>query len=192
MRLALIPLAIVACVAAGCGRHEPPPQSSGIVTSSTARVTEPFRQEHVELKEHLAHVHDWNGALVKQPPAEQAQTMKRIVGFFEQHLAPHAKWEEEHLYTSVDKRAGGGPNAFTASMRFEHRVVERWIAELRKLSEAEAPDATAFARRTDYLLGLVTAHFQAEEEVLLPVLDRTMTPEEFERELGRHEGGGHP
>ncbi len=184
-------VASVASVAAGCGRNEPPPHSAATVASSTARVTEPFRQEHVELKEHLGHVHAWNGALAKQPPAEQAQTMKRIVGFFEQHLAPHAKWEEQHLYESVDKRASSGPNAFTASMRFEHRVVERWIAELRKESEAETPDATAFARRTDYLLGLVTAHFEAEEEVLLPVLDRTMTAEEFERELGRHEGGGH-
>lgn len=191
MRLSLgSVLFLVAATVLGCGGAAPA-QSAGTVTSSNARVTEPFRKEHVELAEHLRHVHEWNGQLAAQPQEEQVQTMKRIVGFFEGHLAPHAKWEERHLYNSVDKRAGSGPNPFTASMRFEHRVVERWIAELRKESEAPAPNVTAFARRTDYLLGLVTAHFEAEEEVLLPILDRSMTAEEFEHELGRHEGGGH-
>lgn len=193
MSIATIPLLLlVAAAAIGCGgAGAPPARSADTLTSSSARVTEPFRQEHVELKEHLQHVHEWNGQLATQPPAEQAQTMKKIVGFFERHLAPHAKWEEQHLYDSVDKRAGSGPRPFTASMRFEHRVVERWIGDLHKEAEAASPNVTAFARRTDYLLGLVTAHFEAEEEVLLPVLDRTMTKEEFERELGHHEGGGH-
>jgi hemerythrin-like domain-containing protein len=187
-----VPLFVAALAAvAACGGPPARARSSGTVTSSTTRVTEPFRKEHVELARHLQHVHEWNGELQAQPPAEQARTMKKIVGFFEGHLAPHAKWEEEHLYVSVDKRAASGPNPFTASMRFEHRVVERWIAELRREAEAPSPNVSAFARRTDYLLGLVTAHFEAEEEVLLPVLDRTMTAEEFERELGRHEGGGH-
>lgn len=188
----LIVLPIVTAVALasiGCGgaaAAEPPRSGGATTTTAATRPTEPFRKEHVELSEHLRHVYEMNGKLPSQPSAEQAQTMKHIVGFFEEHLAPHAKWEENHLYNSVDKRAGAGPNAFTASMRFEHRVVERWIGELRKESQSPKPDVSVFSRRTDYLLGLVTAHFEAEEEVLLPVLDRTMTAEEFERELGSH------
>jgi hemerythrin-like domain-containing protein len=190
MSRALLVFPVLLTIAVGCGAA-PAPHGAGTVTSSSARPTEPFRKEHVELAEHLRHVHGWNGELLTQPPAAQAATMKKIAGFFEEHLAPHARWEEAHLYNSVDKRAGGGANAFTASMRFEHRVVERWIAELKKTADSPSPDVAAFARRTDYLLGLVTAHFEAEEEVLLPVLDRTMTVEEFQHELGHHAGGGH-
>ena len=191
-RLLTAVLGLGALVLAGCGgRHEGAHLRSGHAAASSAvRPTEPFRREHVELAKHLAHVHDMNGRLASEEAPERADTMRKIVSFFEDHLAPHARWEEGHLYTSVDKRAGG-PSPFTASMRFEHRVVERWIGELRRESLAAAPDVTKFARRTDYLLGLVTAHLEAEEEVLLPVLDRTMTPQEFERELGHDEGGVH-
>lgn len=32
-------------------------------------------------------------------------------------------------------------------------------------------------------MGLLYAHFEDEEEVLLPVLDKTMTPEQFKRDV---------
>jgi hemerythrin superfamily protein len=175
-------LSVVVTIVLGCAPSSPPQSHPTTSTTSAVRVTEPFRKEHVELRRHLEHVHEMNGHLSTQSPPEQAQTMQQIVGFFEGHLAPHAKWEEGHLYESVDKRTGGTANRFTASMRYEHRVVERWLGDLRK-----EKDPQAFARKTDWLLGLVTAHFEAEEEVLLPVLDRTMTAEEFHRELGHHE-----
>jgi len=106
------------------------------------------------------------------------------VSFFEKHIKPHAEWEERVLYPIVDRLAGGGPNAFTATMRYEHRVVGRWIAELRAESDKPAIDAAKFARRTDNLLGLLWAHFEEEEEVLLPLIDKGMTKAEFEREVG--------
>ena len=71
-------------------------------------------------------------------------------------------------------------------MRYEHKVVNRWIEELERFAEAEKPDVVAFARRTDNLLGLIWAHFEEEEEVLLPILDRTMTTVEFQREILDH------
>lgn len=109
--------------------------------------------------------------------------MARVVRFFREHIKPHAEWEERVLYPAVDKRAASGPNPFTASMRYEHRIVVRWTDEL-----ANTPDVIGFARRADNLLGLVWAHFEEEEEVLLPILDRSMSKEEFDQEIGAHGG----
>lgn len=150
------------------------------------RPTEPFRAEHAEIKAHLVHVAAWTGALAKQKPEEQRATMKKIVGFFEEHIKPHAGWEEKVLYPAVDRRACTGKHPFTATMRYEHTVVGRMIDELSRMAAAPAPDAVAFARRTDNLLGVLEAHFGEEEEVLLPILDATMTPADFQREIGEH------
>ena len=148
------------------------------------RPTEAFRAEHREIQEHLRHVHEWVGALPAQPPDEQRTTAEKVVSFFEKHIKPHAEWEERFLYPVVDSLAGGGPNAFTSTMRYEHGVVGRWIAELRAETAAPKIDAAKFARRTDNLLGLLWAHFEEEEEVLLPFIDEGMSKERFERELG--------
>jgi hypothetical protein len=49
-------------------------------------------------------------------------------------------------------------------------------------------NAVQFARKTDRLLGLISAHFEEEEEVLLPVLDKSTTRKALEKELGLTEG----
>jgi hypothetical protein len=69
-------------------------------------------------------------------------------------------------------------------MRYEHRVVGRWINELRAEADKPKIDAAKFARRSDNLLGLLWAHFEEEEGVLLPFIDKGMSKEQFERELG--------
>jgi hemerythrin-like domain-containing protein len=148
------------------------------------RPTAAFRAEHREVQEHLRHVHQWVGALSTQQAAEQRKTAQKVVVFFEKHIKPHAEWEERFLYLVVDKLAGGGPNAFTSTMRYEHRVVGRWIGELRAEADKERIDTARFSRRADNLLGLLWAHFEEEEEVLLPFIDNGMSKEQFERELG--------
>ena len=80
--------------------------------------------------------------------------------------------------------AGGSPNAFTSTMRHEHRVVGRWIGELRAEADKERLDAAKFSRRTDNLLGHLWAHFEEEAEVLLPFIEKGMSKEQFEREIG--------
>jgi len=112
--------------------------------------------------------------------------MKRVVSFLQEQIEPHAQWEGRVLYPAVDKRAASGPNAFTASMRYEHRIIGRWIHDLAAESRTETPDALVFARRADNLLGLLWAHLEEEEQVLLPILDATMSQGEFDREIGGH------
>jgi hemerythrin-like domain-containing protein len=154
--------------------------------AASAQPTASFRQEHVKVQEHLRHVHEWVGALGSQDPATQQATARKVVTFFEQHIKPHAEWEERFLYPIVDRLAAG-PNAFTSTMRHEHRIVGRWIAELRAESEKPKLDVAKFSRRADNLLGLIWAHFEEEEEVLLPFIDKGMSKAQFEKQL--HEAG---
>lgn len=167
--LALLAVAVPAVVLGAAGDQRP---------------TESFRKEHVEVRAHLEHVREWAGALPRRKPDEQRATAKKIVAFFEEHIRPHAEWEEKALYPLVDRLAGGGEHRFTATMRHEHRVVGRWIDELKKEAAKPKPDFQAFTRRTDNLLGLIDAHFEEEEEVLLPLIDKAMTAEQFEKEVG--------
>lgn len=148
------------------------------------RPTAAFRAEHREMQEHLRHVHEWVGALASQQPQEQRKTAQKVASFLEQHIKPHAEWEEKFLYPVVDKLAGKGPNAFTSTMRYEHRIVGRWIGELRAEADKPKVDAAKFTRRADNLLGLISAHFEEEEEVLLPFVDKGMSKAQFEHELG--------
>lgn len=150
---------------------------------NTSRPTEAFRNEHVEMRSHLQNVENWAGNLSSLNSDEQKKTMAKIVSFFQNELEPHAQWEEKKLYPAVDKRASEGINDFTASMRHEHKIVGRWIQELQKEASRPKPDPIRFTRKTDQLLGLVFAHFEAEEEVLLPILDKSMTPAEFKKEI---------
>jgi hemerythrin-like domain-containing protein len=115
-----------------------------------------------------------------------------VVALLRKHIAPHADWEERVLYVIVDRQAGGGTHKFTASMRHEHRIIARQLDDLVRESVRPAPDAKRFARKADRLLGLIAAHFEEEEEVLLGVLDLAMTPEEFKREVMRQEEHGNP
>ena len=158
-------------------------------TAAPSRPTEPFRQEHAEIKKHLGHIDQMIGSLAAAAPVEQRETMARVVRFFREHILPHAEWEERVLYPVVDKRAGSGENRFTAAMRHEHVIVGRWTEELESRAEAATPDAERFSRHADQLLGLILAHFECEEEVLLPILDWTMTSEDFQREIASK---GHP
>lgn len=150
------------------------------------RPTEPFRREHAEIREHLDHLDAELGKLATASPEDRRASMQHVVGFVRQHIQPHAQWEERVLYPAVDRRAASGRNPFTASMRYEHGIVARWTDELAAMAAASAPDTTAFTRRADNLLGLIRAHFEEEEEVLLPILDRTMSKEQFDREIGAH------
>ncbi len=158
-----------------------------ILIAATLAVSLPsqtFRDTHKEVKAHLAHVAEWNGSLARSP---DRKTAEKIVAFFEQHIKPHAEWEEEKLYPVVDKLAGTtAENRFTSTMRYVHRVVGRWIGELAGELKKPKPDYTAFARRADNLLGLIQAHFEEEEEVLLQYADAKLTREQFEEAVGGH------
>lgn len=150
--------------------------------SAAERPTESFRLHHAEIREHLGHIDAMAESLPGQSPTARAETMRRVVGFLQEHIAPHAADEERILYPVVERLAGQG-SRLTAVPIHEHRIVERWIGALEHEAAKPAPDAVAFATGALHLTGLLHAHFEIEEEVLLPVLDRTMTRAQFQRDV---------
>ena len=111
---------------------------------------------------------------VAAEPFDASAAMTRIVSVLEDELRPYMEWESRMLHPIIDKFACEGPTAFSASMQYEHAVVDRWIGELATSARDRPTDARAFARRADRLLGLLTAHFEVEDQVFLPVLDRAL------------------
>lgn len=152
------------------------------MNTSSAPVTQPFRDEHVEIKKHLGHMGEMIGSIATASSAETGELMEKLVGALHAHILPHAQWEERVLYPVVD-RIVGGRAPFTAAMRHEHAIVGRQIELLANQVENPTRDGVLFARTADQLLGLILAHFEDEEEVLLPILDANMTAAQFEREI---------
>ena len=150
------------------------------------RPTEPFRREHAEIRKELRHIDRWIEQLPTADPNDQRTIMLQIVRSLRERILVHAEWEERVLYPAVDKRAGAGPIPFTASMRHDHTAAVHRMAEIDTESVRPRPNAHWFARRADQLLGLLTAHLDAEEEILLPILDKAMTAEQYAHEIGGH------
>ena len=155
-----------------------------LAAADDTRPTAGFRGQHSEIQVHLGHLDGMLKGLEAAPAQEQRKTMAFVAKFLDEHIRSHAEWEEAKLYPLVDSRASQGGEPFSASMRYEHGIIGRGIDELAALAAAETPDAQAFTRAGHRLLGVISAHFEKEEEVFLPILDRTMTREELEKALG--------
>ena len=155
-----------------------------VAAAEDARPTAGFRAQHAEIETHLAHLDAMVSSLGGASVEEQRTTMAFVARFLDEHIRSHAAWEEAKLYPLVDSKASRGPEPFSASMRHEHRIIGRSIDALAQLGSAPTPDAAAFARAANRLLGVISAHFEKEEEVFLPILDRSMSREELEKALG--------
>jgi iron-sulfur cluster repair protein YtfE (RIC family) len=142
--------------------------------SSTSVVTAPLREARRRLRESLAAIADRVGELASLPAEERSARLKQIAADLDARLRPHLEWEERTIHPVVDKFACEGPAAFSTSMRYEHEIIYRSIDELREQS-LDASSTVAFSRRADNLLGVVLAHFELEEQVLFPILDRALS-----------------
>lgn len=180
-RTAAMVVGSLVVIMTGCAAQ---PRAQRAETSGPVeRPTKEFRSHHAEILVHLGHVDAMAARLGQETREQQVRTMQSVVGFFKEHIGPHAMDEERVLYPAVRRRAGEG-NRLTEVPIYEHRIVERWIAGLEAEAAKPSPDAAAFAQKAVHLVGLLRAHFEVEEQVLLPVLDATMTPAEFKREVG--------
>lgn len=157
------------------------------LSASNELPTASFRNGHAEVKEHLSHLDTMAGSLSTKDEAGKKQTADFIVKYLTDHILEHAKWEEKYVYPAVDKRSHADRHRFTSTMRYEHTIIGRSIDALRTAAAKPGFDAARFTRDTDRVLGLISAHFEKEEEVLLPILDATMTREQVEKELGLSE-----
>ncbi len=142
----------------------------------TRLATSDLRVERARIRVTLAQISEAAGSVAAAPLAERGRAMREVVDALDACLGPHLEWEERTLHPIVDKFACEGPASFSASMRYEHEIIHRWMAELARTAAAPG-DAVGFLRQADRLLGVVTAHFELEEHVFFPVLDRSISAE---------------
>jgi iron-sulfur cluster repair protein YtfE (RIC family) len=151
---------------------------------ATARL----REARQEIRARLSEIAARAGRLPSLPLDERDRERRALVDALDEALRPHLEWEERAVHPIVDRLACEGPATFSACMRYEHEIIHRWSGELAKPAPGE--DATGFVRRLDNLLGVLAAHFELEEEVLFPILDRAFTPHGFDRALDSAQAGG--
>jgi iron-sulfur cluster repair protein YtfE (RIC family) len=140
------------------------------------RATESLRRHHREGRERLAQIASLLEAIPEGSPATRTELAWIVIASLKEDLRAHDAWEEQVHYPAVDKEVRTVSDLYTAPLRQEHRIIDRWIGELEKMAGDPLFDPRAFCARGDRLLGLLEAHFEVEENVVLPILDRAKTP----------------
>jgi len=144
--------------------------------SSEERRTEPIRQNLARLRKVLLTLERQFESIHEASESRQILLMQDAVGFLKDYLLPHLSAEETVLYPAVDRELPPSRASVTQALKWEHHLMRLWIAELEALADVSMPDHNAFTRRGERLLGLIEAHFDVEEAVLLPVLDQAVPP----------------
>ena len=149
------------------------------------RPTEPFRQEHEHLIEHIEHLAQAAREMPELSEEERDLLRNRILGFLRDTLIPHAKAEEEILYPEWAALVGY-PDA-AVPMVHDHEAI---VALVEHLATADVSDVDTLQELLYGLHALITVHFRKEEDLQLPAFDAA--PEVAERVLARMgEASGH-
>jgi hemerythrin-like domain-containing protein len=104
-------------------------------------------------------------------PAELTRAMEEVLSFVIKELEPHAGWEERVMYALVDRLTGGYYPPVTATLRYEHAVMGRWLRKFEASMSAPLKHPAHGIILASELFGLIRAHLEVEEEVLFPILD---------------------
>jgi len=142
------------------------------------RPTEPFRQEHEELLQHIAHLTHAAREVPRLSEVERTTLRDRIVGFLQGTLMPHARAEEEILYPAWAELVGYADAVIP--MVHDHEAI---AARIERLESADVHDVDALQELLYGLHALIYEHFRREEDLQLPAFDAA--PEVAERVLAR-------
>ena len=145
------------------------------------RPTEPFRNEHEELLEHIEHIAAAARELPRLGDEERDALRERILGFLRGTLIPHAKAEEKVLYPEWSKLLGFADAA--APMIHDHEAI---VARFERLERADIHDVNSLQELLYGLYALISVHFRKEEDLQLPAFDAA-PPEITEAVLKRME-----
>jgi iron-sulfur cluster repair protein YtfE (RIC family) len=145
------------------------------------RPTEPFRQEHEELKTHIEHIGQAARELPRLDPAEREQVVGRIVEFLRGTLVPHARAEEEVLYPEWAKLLGF--EAAAVPLIHDHEAI---VARIELLEQTGPEEVDTLQELLYGLHALIGVHFRKEEDIQLPAFDAA-PPELTESVLARME-----
>jgi iron-sulfur cluster repair protein YtfE (RIC family) len=130
------------------------------------RPTEPYREEHRALLDHVAELRRAAADVPRLVPAEREVLVHRLVDFLREELLPHAQAEEHVLYPEVAALLGA-PEA-TAPMLHDHRAIRERIVEL---ENADRRDPDRLQELLYGLYALISVHFEKEQDLFLSVLD---------------------
>jgi len=147
------------------------------------RATDAFRKQDATCRTQIAQISTLLSALRQGSEPEAVDLMAAAVLMIRENLLARARKEERFLYPAVERRHRQGIRSGIEVFRWQHRLMEEWVGEMERLTSVPVEDPKAFSLRGERLLGLFEAHLAAEEELLLPVLDRNMTPAQFHREV---------
>jgi iron-sulfur cluster repair protein YtfE (RIC family) len=142
-------------------------------------LTDPIRAEHAELRPHILQLRELADAVGELPLSLLRDGVAQAHAFLSRHLIPHAHAEDEALYPVVAQLMGAADA--TRTMSRDHTEVGRLtdqLATLHAVLEKDAPDAQQIKalRRVLYgLYAIVELHFAKEEEIYLPLLDRSLS-----------------
>ena len=153
-----------------------------------SRPTEPFRQEHAQLLEHIEHIRLAAREAPRLSRDELEALVGRVLDFLRGTLLPHARAEEEVLYPEWARLVGHADAA--VPMVHDHAAIAARIEQL----GATPPDDVDTVQELLYgLYALIIVHFRKEEDIQLPVFDE-QPQEVVDRILQRmdaHTGGTH-
>jgi uncharacterized protein (DUF2249 family)/hemerythrin-like domain-containing protein len=108
--------------------------------------------------------------------AAQVRSASRFHLRFAFGLERHIRFEESVLFPAFDRVTGmGADRGPTAVMRLEHRRIEERLADIR---DAAARGVRPAERTRADLLALLEMHDAKEENLLYPMLDRSLAPPE--------------
>lgn len=130
------------------------------------RPTEPLRDEHRHLLEHIDHLAVAAREIPQLSEDERETLRDRVLAFLHGTLLPHAAAEEEVLYPEWASLVGADDAA--APMIHDHRAIAAWVE---RLENAAAGDVDELQAVLYGLYALVAVHFAKEEEIQLAALD---------------------
>jgi iron-sulfur cluster repair protein YtfE (RIC family) len=130
------------------------------------RPTEPFRQEHEELRSHIEQIAEAARNVARLQTAERDALIQRSLQFLRGTLVPHAKAEEEVLYPAWAELIGFDGAA--APMVHDHEAI---VARIEQLGRVASDDVDAQQELLYGLYALISVHFRKEEDIQLPAFD---------------------
>ena len=101
-----------------------------------------------------------------------------MLEYLNRQIRPHLSRWEEVVFPVVDQNVGGGV-PFTTCLRREHAILRRRIDEWESDAGVSPFDTFEFTRKIHGLIGILEAHLEVEHEIVLPLFDRVVTPEEL-------------
>lgn len=179
LTLGMVALAILFFIALGFWPVRPAPPE--------LPATAALRRQNEGLKDILDEL-DLEAGLLEDAEGRAPGVMRSIVRRLEEELLPRLRAEEEFLFPPIDSHAGGPRDPYTAAMRYEHFLIHHGVEDVSEIASRPVPENDLFRRCLDNLLGLARAHLATEEKVLFPILDRVMSPAQFQKEIGSKMG----